>query len=227
MRDVAINRIMSTNVLTVRPDDPAATAQEMLGSGNIHHLPVVEDDKLVGIVSSSDMLRICLRELSDSSVPGITVRDIMRTNPVVLESGASLRDAAMRLSEGGYHSLPVVDPDNTLVGIVTSVDLAEHLFRQLPSGDGSLQAASGSYAVPRPDDGDFVAVLRALKAAAKKDGGQSKIAQVLQYLNNRNRMLEETCKAAELYIKSGQAEHEHTVLLKRLNDLRKNDQTTL
>ena len=218
---------MTTDPVTVRPGDPATTVQELLGAGNIHHLPVVEDDKLVGIVSSSDMLRICLREQGESSIPDVTVRDIMIANPVVLESSASLRDAAKALSNGGYHSLPVVDPDRTLVGIVTSVDLADHLFRQLPSGDGSLEEQTHATENRRPDDHDFVAVLRAVKAAAGQDGSQGKLARVLQYLSRRNRLLEDACKAAELYIKSGQGEHEHTVLLKRLNDLHKTESTTL
>lgn len=218
---------MTTDLLTVRPDDPAATVQELFRSGNIHHVPVVDNDKLVGIVSSSDMLRTCLRELTASSTLDITVRDIMMENPVVLESSASLRDAAKKLSEGGYHSLPVVDPDQTLVGIVTSVDLAEHLYRQLPSGDGSLPEPSDNDPVPPPDDSDFIAVLRAAKAAAKLDGNEGKIAQVLRYLRNRNQKLEEVCKAAELYIKSGQGEHEHGVLVRHLNNLHKNDRTTI
>lgn len=227
MRDVAIDRIMTTNPVTVAPDDPATTAKELLDAGRIHHLPVVENDKLVGIISTADLLRICLYEDHRESASDLKIRKIMSANPVVLESGASLRDAAKRLLNGGYHSLPIVNADGSLAGIVTSVDLVEHLFRQLPSGDGSMQEPAGADPILKPDDGDFVAVLRAAKEAASADGSKGKLAQILLYLKNRNRMLEDVCKAAELYIRSGYGEHEHTVLVKRLGDLRNNDSTTL
>ena len=63
----------------------------------------------------------------------------MVKDPVTLETGSSLREATLKLSNGGFHALPVVDQDRTLIGIVTSSDLIEHLLHQLPTNDGSLR----------------------------------------------------------------------------------------
>lgn len=204
----------------VQSSDPATVAKELLESGHMHHLPVVHDDKLVGIVSSMDLLKIYL--LDDGRVPifEAKVRQIMQANPIVLESGANLRDAAEILSVGGFHALPVVDPDRTLVGIVTSSDLIEHLLRQLPSGDGSIRTRPIAESTFRMNGSDITTILREAEQAANRGGDDSKLAQALLYLRERNRLLKDVCRAAELYIRSGHGEHEHSVLVKRLGDLR-------
>jgi CBS domain-containing protein len=219
MRDIPINRIMTTSPVTVGPDYLATAAKKLLESGDIHHLPVVDHDKLVGIISSSDLLKLYLLDADEASVSNTTVREVMVADPVVLESDANLRDAATKLSAGGYHALPVVDPDRTLVGIVTSSDLISHLRHQIPSGDGSIQPRTNAESKVDLSDSEILAVLREAKQAAASDGSESEMAQVLLFLQSRNCLLEDACKAAELYIRSGHGEHEHAVLVKRLSDL--------
>jgi len=210
---------MTTSPATVGPDDPAAVAKELLESGDILHLPGVENSKLAGITSSSDLLKVYLLDDGAASLSNATVGQIMIVDPVVLESGANLRDAATKLSVGRFHSLPVIDPDRTLVGIVTSSDLIGHLLQQIPSGDGSIQPRPNVESAIHPDDSDIFAVLREAEQAAERGGGESKMAQVLLYVQNRNRLLQEACRAAELYIRSGHGEREHSALVKRLADL--------
>ncbi len=226
MRDIPINRIMTTSPATVGSDDPAAAAKELLESGDIHHLPVVENGKLAGIISSSDLLKIYWLDDGATSLSNATVGQIMIVDPVVLESGASLRDAATKLSVGGFHALPVIDPDRTLVGIVTSSDLIGHLLQQIPSGDGSIEPRPNAESAIHPDDSDIFAVLREAEQAAERGGGESKLAQVLLYVQNRNRLLQDACRAAELYIRSGHGEHEHSALVNRLADLEESVSST-
>lgn len=202
MRDMAIKHIMTTEPATVGPDEPIAVAQKLLGSGDIHHLPVVDNGRLAGIVSSSDLLKFHLLDGGPDSASTATVRQIMEADPVALESEASLSDAAIRLSVGGYHALPVVDADGTLVGIVTTGDLVGHLLEQIPRGDGSLPETSDS----------------------EKDLSANQIALALR---GRNQSLERVCQAAEQYLRSGQGEHEHSVLVKRLAELQESHTTDL
>ena len=56
----------------------------------------------------------------------------MEPEPITLDIFADLVDVAVKLGEGGFHALPVVEGDNVLVGIVTSTDLINHLLRQVP-----------------------------------------------------------------------------------------------
>ena len=225
MRDLPINRIMSTEPATIGPDEPASAARDILAAGNIHHLPVVEDGLLVGIVSTSDLLKLFL--LDDASA-GAAIRHIMETEPLVLESGANLRDAAVKLSVGGFHALPVVEADRTLVGIVTSSDLIEHLLKQISRDDGSIRAAPTSASRHgQVTDSDIRTALEAAEAAIEAAEDDDALPRVLLFLHGRNRQLMQVYQAAELYIRSGHGEHEHSVLIKRLADARGADATTL
>jgi len=215
MRDIAIDRVMTTDPTTIGPAAPIGAAKRLLESGNIHHLPVVEDGLLEGMISSSDLRIFQFLKVGATTLSDVPVRQIMEANPVVLEPGASLRDAATKLSAGGYHALPVVEPDRTLVGIVTTCDLIDHLLHQIPRGDGSIQAEATSGSAIRP--------------GAERDverGDPDELAQILLHFRNRNRLLEHACHAAEIYLRSGLGEHEHAVLVKCLADLEESSSGT-
>lgn len=192
MRDTSIDRIMTINPVMIGPGDSAAKARELLETSAIHHLPVVENGRLVGIVSSADLLKLYVLDQEVALSALATVSQIMELKPVVLTTTATLRDAAEKLMSGGFHALPVVDDDRNLVGIVTSVDLIDALLKSLPVGDGSI--------VQAPEHS-------------------------LSDLMEDNRLMLQACDAAELYVRSGHAEHEHSVLIKCLADLRRHKES--
>ena len=217
MKDIAIDRVMSGDPTTVGVDDTLTTARVLLESAGIHHLPVVMNDRLVGILSSADLLKHFSSAASDGST---RVKDIMEVNPTVLDSRATLRDAAAKLSSGGFHALPVVAQDDVLVGIITSSDLIVHLLHQLPTGDGSLHETT------QPDQGgrigdDEIADIVAYAERAVERGEHNRVAELLLYFRQRNRVLRKACQAAEQYIRSGHAEREHSILVKRLEEARR------
>jgi len=218
MRDIAIDRIMTTDPETIEPSAPVAAAKRMLDSGDIHHLPVVENGLLQGIISSADLRIFEFLKTTATTLADVPVRQIMEADPVVLESGASLRDAASKLAAGGYHALPVVEPDRTLVGIVTTGDLMEHLIRQIPRGDGSIQSEATSGSAIQPGVSDISIALRNAEQEVEC-GNADDLAQILLYFRDRNRLLQHACQAAEIYLRSGLGEHEHAVLVKCLADL--------
>ena len=132
MRDIPIDRIMTTDPATVGPHDSAAEARRLLDSNVIHHLPVIEDGRLVGIVSATDFLKLHLLDDKLAIHARATVDQIMETNLIVLRQNATLREAAEKLCMGSFHALPVVDRHKRLVGIVTSSDLIGELLNALP-----------------------------------------------------------------------------------------------
>jgi len=133
MRDIPVDQVMTPDPAAVSPQTTAAEARRMLASNVINHLPVVEDGRLVGIVSSSDFLKLHLLDGKLQIVADATVSQIMETKVVVVKDNATLRDAAEKLSVGGFHALPVVDRKRRLVGIVTSSDLVGQLVARLDS----------------------------------------------------------------------------------------------
>jgi len=133
MRDISIEQIMTPDPATISPQSTAAEARRMLDSNVINHLPVVEQDRLVGTVSSSDLLKLHLLDDTQAIFARATVDQIMETNLVVLNRGATLRQAADKLSMGNFHALPVVNRRRRIVGIVTSSDLIGELLKHLPA----------------------------------------------------------------------------------------------
>jgi len=136
MRDISIEQIMTPDPATISPQSSAAEARRLLESNFINHLPVVEGNRLVGIVSSSDLLKLHLLDDRLAIFARATVDQIMETNLVVLNKSTTLREAAEKLSMGNFHALPVVNKKRRLVGIVTSSDLIGELVKHLPDGSG-------------------------------------------------------------------------------------------
>ncbi len=206
---------MSTNPSVVSPTTSVADARRFLEYTDLHHLPVVEDGRLVGMLSSADLLKLYLLDDADAPPRAVAVSSIMVRDPDVLPGTATLRDAAEVLARSGYHSLPVVDDNGSLAGIITSADLARYLLHHIPRGDGSLPEDTVLQPVlagPRLSDAAFTEALTALKSAPADDP----IANLTRSLLMERRLLENVRKAAELYVRTGQAEREHGIFLKAL-----------
>ena len=137
-RHEPISKIMSTNLVTVHHGDPVSKVRQLATQHGVHHIPVVNGDQLVGIISWSDMLRVSFGDTFNADQRAVdatldhtfTIEQLMQKNPVTLEDNASVRDAAEILAKGDFHSIPVVH-GTKLVGIVTSTDLIKHLLDQI------------------------------------------------------------------------------------------------
>lgn len=134
MRNISIETLMTPDPVTVSPQTNAVEARRLLENHVIHHLPVVEGGRLVGVVSSADFLKLHLFDAEMSLITRTTVDQIMETNITVIDRHATLRDAAEKLAMGAFHALPVVDGRGHLVGILTSSDLIGELLDQLEHG---------------------------------------------------------------------------------------------
>lgn len=154
MKNTLIARVMTTEPVTVRPSESIASARHKLEAGGIHHLPVVDGGRLVGVLSSADLLKLYLLDNVRDVESDMTVEQIMAKDPITLGVGSTLRDAAEMLSAGAFHALPVVDDNGHLKGVVTSTDMISFLLRQIPNGDGTLS---------QPFEGDMFRRLHALE----------------------------------------------------------------
>jgi len=132
VRDIAINRIMTLDPVTVEPDDSIATARKLMQAHDIHHLPVVKNGILVGIFSASDLFKVYPFHNRAEASESIKVSQLMDSEPITVDVFADLIDVARILNSGSFHALPVVEDGNALVGIVTTTDLINHLLMQIP-----------------------------------------------------------------------------------------------
>ena len=133
----SIEAIMSTNLITVAPDATLAEARALMHDNRIHHIPVVEGDRLIGLVSLTNVLAATdsfLRE-DDNRIHAndIGITDAMVTDVATVDVNASLRHAALFLEKHKIGCLPVLD-NGTLVGIITDTDfvaVAINLLEQI------------------------------------------------------------------------------------------------
>ena len=127
----SIGQFMSTDLFTVRPDDLIDLAASMMDWRHIRHVPVEDDQgNLVGLVTHRGLLRHLIKR-TGSNEP-VAVRDIMKPNPVTVESTTPTLEA-MRLMQAHRVGCLLVVEDGRLLGIVTSYDFLEasaRLFRK-------------------------------------------------------------------------------------------------
>ena len=121
-----IDAIMSTDLITLRPESTVADARTLMQSNRIHHLPVVEgEDSLVGLVTLTNVLAATDSFLRDPDnrihATDLQVKDIMVTDIATIDEHASLRQAAMFIEKHQIGCLPIVT-DGRLRGIITDTD---------------------------------------------------------------------------------------------------------
>jgi CBS domain-containing protein len=122
-----VGQFMSTDLFTVRPDDLIDLAASVMDWRHIRHVPVEDEQgRLVGLVTHRSLLRLLSRGGRTTNPTGspILVRDIMKTDPVTVESTTSTLKAIEIMRTAKLGCLPVVD-QGELVGIVTSFDFLE------------------------------------------------------------------------------------------------------
>jgi acetoin utilization protein AcuB len=131
---MTIEAIMSRDVVCVSPDTTLMEIRKLLHERGFHHLLVLdEDDALAGVISDRDVLRLISPFLDTFTESQRDVRtlsrpasEIMRSDPITAHPGTSIKEAAAQLLHNDISSLPVVDDDDHLCGIVTTKDMLRH-----------------------------------------------------------------------------------------------------
>lgn len=135
-QNVPVSDIMSTELVVLYPEQTLYEVEKLLNIHNIRHIPVVENERIVGIISRSDLLRVSFSESTDDDegvesmvFDTFSIPQVMTRVPVTVESDATIMEVAEILSRQSFHSLPVVEKGK-LVGIVTTTDLINYLLTQ-------------------------------------------------------------------------------------------------
>ncbi|HIH01669.1 TPA: CBS domain-containing protein [Thermoplasmata archaeon] len=110
--------VMKRDYPTITPKASVKDAAKIMVERTLSHLPVVEKDKLVGIVTPTDLLIVVEREN-----PQVAVEDIVRSPCIPIYAGAPLAVALATFRAAKVYALPVLDNDAKLVGIVTDRDI--------------------------------------------------------------------------------------------------------
>lgn len=133
-----INDCMTPYLITIGPYATLAEAYEIMQKNYIRHLPVVEKDKLIGMLSLSDILDAKPSDIGHSqskaelnkNLSSIYVDMAMNRNPVVIYQTDTLGHAAELMLDEKIGGLPVVDIDGNLVGLLTESDIYRTIVRK-------------------------------------------------------------------------------------------------
>ena len=116
-----IRDLMTANVATCTRNETVIAAARQMQSQNVGSVPVVNDDRLVGIITDRDIIVNCVAKGRDCAAA--TVESCMTTNPVTVTPETDAHEAAQLMAREQIRRLPVVE-NGKLVGICSLGDLA-------------------------------------------------------------------------------------------------------
>ncbi len=143
----AVSEIMTTRLVTVRPDTSAKDVYNIFKQNDFHHVPVVDKgDILVGIISKEDFFKVSYilsqqttgKTWTENQYQSLSARDFMTNYPMTLDPDDTIGLAADVFLTNKFHALPVVE-DHQLIGIVTSHDLLKFSFNSPYVSDEGLE----------------------------------------------------------------------------------------
>jgi acetoin utilization protein AcuB len=143
---MVVGEIMTKDVITITPTSSIGAAIELMRQHGFRRLPVVEEDRLIGIVTDRDLRQatnspLVLRErwYSEFLLDAIKVRSCMTADPITVDPSTPVVDAARRLRQHKIGGLPVVAADDShrVVGMVTVTDMLDCLIHLLASDEST------------------------------------------------------------------------------------------
>jgi len=132
--DEPVAEVMTKHPRSVQLNQTIGDVRAALSDHRLHHLPVVDGEQLVGIITTTDLLefgfepRDSHKDLDDYLNEHFSISQIMQTELVTISSDSTVRDAARALTTGELHAVPVVGDNDKLVGIVTSTDIVSYFL---------------------------------------------------------------------------------------------------
>jgi len=132
--DRTVADVMSTDLLTLKLNDTLRLADDMLNLAQVRHFPVLDGDRVAGILNHDDLLHASMLSLvrhpenSPREVLGaVVVKDIMKP-ATVISPDMAIRAAAKIMVEKGIEALLVIGGEK-LLGLVTRTDLLRELAK--------------------------------------------------------------------------------------------------
>ena len=133
---VPVSQIMTKEVVTLTTKNNLSDAENLFKEHGVRHLPVVNGNQLIGVLSYSDLLKISFSELSDDEkridtavFDMYTIEQVMAKNPVSVSPDKTIREVTELLAEQSFHSVPVTE-NGELKGVVTTTDLLKYFLEQ-------------------------------------------------------------------------------------------------
>ncbi|HVO92978.1 MAG TPA: CBS domain-containing protein [Terriglobales bacterium] len=128
-----VREIMMSSPVTLKPEDSLDLANDVISLGRIRHIPVVEDGRLLGLVTERDLIGAAashifgLKQKSKSALlKSVRIKDVMKKRVVTVAPDTPIKDAAHLMADKKIGCVPVVSA-GVLVGLVTTTDVLRYV----------------------------------------------------------------------------------------------------
>ena len=129
MMNREVRSIMNTHPVTVNPDLTIDELSNVMLTRRVQQLPVVENGKFVGLITSYDLWRRAEQNRSsETSIGDLTVRDVMTEKVIKISPKDKVGTAAELFADRRFKTLPVVNLRDELKGMITAFDLIRIVF---------------------------------------------------------------------------------------------------
>jgi CBS domain-containing protein len=137
---VSVASIMTKDLIKLKLTDDLTMAEALFKKHKIRHIPIVEGDAILGILSYTDLLRISYVDVVDENAQDVpvtvynvfSIKQVMTKRLVTISPETTVKEAAEIIAQNEFHSLPVCE-NGILVGIVTTTDLLKFLIYSIES----------------------------------------------------------------------------------------------
>ncbi len=132
-RSLVAKQIMSSPVLTLSIDATFEKAWKLIVDYRFRHVPIAtEGDKLFGILSDRDLLREAALITQDGLREEKNIRNIIKTNVLTASPDTEIKKIAQLFFDERIGSMPIIDEDGILLGIITRSDILRTIVNQAP-----------------------------------------------------------------------------------------------
>jgi len=132
-KEGVVSEIMMGSPVTLKPEDTLDLASDVISLGRIRHIPVLEDGRLVGLLSERDLMGATattifgLKQKSKSALlKTVLIKVVMKKKVITVAPNTKIKDAAHLMAEKKIGCVPVVS-NETLVGLVTTTDILRYV----------------------------------------------------------------------------------------------------
>jgi acetoin utilization protein AcuB len=133
---ITVNDYMTSRVVTIDPETSLMEVQRVMGVERIRALPVMKEEKLVGLITRTDVLSVdpsrlvgYLNQETSLKILNRKAEEFMTRDLITIQPDADIVDAAKFMLKYKIHCLPVMSKDNHLIGIITESDLFRLVIR--------------------------------------------------------------------------------------------------
>ncbi len=122
---------------TVSVNGSLAEVKRIMDEYSVRHVPIMSGNKIVGLVSRQDLELLNFSKLFENGnlseealLQSIPLEKMMNRNLTVEKASSSVKDIVELMHKSHFHSLPIADENNNLVGLVTTTDLLKYFIEQ-------------------------------------------------------------------------------------------------